>query len=95
MTNSKNDQDPKSLLTTENVGKSEQIVSETQNSNSTEEDEDFTTYDDIEHSNVPDNSAISESNDHINENSTNERPTFNRTYDKNASNSTEVTSSKE
>ncbi|MBF6608613.1 MAG: hypothetical protein ITG00_07730 [Flavobacterium sp.] len=49
-----------------------------------DESDDFHKYDDTDNSNVDDNDPIAISNDHINENSANERPTFIRTYDKNA-----------
>lgn len=45
--------------------------------------DDFLEYDDTQNSNIPDNDPIAESNESLNDNSTNERPTFNRTYDKN------------
>lgn len=48
-----------------------------------DESDDFHKYDDTENSNIDANDPIAVSNDHINENALNDRPTFNRTYDKN------------
>ncbi|RYZ88178.1 MAG: hypothetical protein EOP06_11420 [Proteobacteria bacterium] len=47
--------------------------------------DDFLKYDDTQNSNVDQDDAIAESNESTNENAKNETPTFNRTYDKNAS----------
>lgn len=49
-----------------------------------EDTDDFHKYDDTDNSNVEDDDPIAKSNSKINSNSINERPTFNRTYDKNA-----------
>ena len=66
---------------------------ETQEDSDLESSDHVVTYDDTERSNISLNNPISESNEKTNENSANERPTFNRTYDKNASDETEVDSS--
>lgn len=49
-----------------------------------DESDDFHKYDDVDHSNVDPSDPIAQSNEKMNKNSENERPTFNRTYDKNA-----------
>ncbi len=51
-----------------------------------EESDDFHKYDDVDKANVDIDDEISKSNEALNHNSENERPTFIRTYDKNASN---------
>lgn len=48
-----------------------------------DESDDFHKYDDVDHSNVPDDDPIAKSNERMNANSSNERPTFNRTYNRN------------
>ena len=50
-----------------------------------EESDDFHKYDDVDKANVDIDDEISLSNESTNSNRENERPTFNRTYDKNAS----------
>lgn len=50
-----------------------------------DETDDFHKYDDVDKANVDIDDEISTSNEATNENSENERPTFIRTYDKNAS----------
>jgi len=50
-----------------------------------EESDDFHKYDDVDKANVDIDDEISRSNETLNSHSENERPTFNRTYDKNAS----------
>lgn len=66
--------------------------SDMQNNEDLDESDEFTTYDETEKSNVPENDPIAESNEHTNDNRFNDRPTFNRTYDKNASDEPEVDS---
>ena len=51
-----------------------------------EESDDFHKYDDVDKANVDIDDEISKSNEALNHNSENERPTFIRTYDKNATN---------
>ncbi|HEX8269643.1 MAG TPA: hypothetical protein VF581_07095 [Flavobacterium sp.] len=51
-----------------------------------EESDDFHKYDDVDKANVDIDDEISKSNESLNANSENERPTFIRTYDKNATN---------
>ncbi|HEX8562098.1 MAG TPA: hypothetical protein VF676_03865 [Flavobacterium sp.] len=51
-----------------------------------EESDDFHKYDDVDKANVDIDDEISRSNENLNANSENERPTFIRTYDKNATN---------
>ncbi len=50
-----------------------------------DESDDFKKYDDVDRANVDIDDEISRINEKTNENSENERPTFNRTYDKNSS----------
>jgi hypothetical protein len=50
-----------------------------------EDTDDFLKYDDTEASNIPNSDPIAKSNESLNENSKNGTPTFTRTYDKNAS----------
>jgi hypothetical protein len=50
-----------------------------------DDSDDFHKYDDTDNSNVDQDDEIATSNDTMNEHSENDRPTFNRTYDKNAS----------
>ncbi len=60
------------------------VTQNLENTDSSEIDN-LETYDDTINSNVDENDPIAVSNDHLNENSLNERPTFTRTYDKNES----------
>ena len=68
-----------------NIGDSKLNKESTYEEKNFEESDDFHKYDDTEHSNLDPNDPIAKSNEHTNENSLNERPTFNRTYDKNES----------
>ena len=55
-----------------------------------DESDDFHKYDDIDHSNVPEDDPIAISNAKMNDNAANERPTFNRTYDRNTADDDDI-----
>ena len=55
-----------------------------------DESDDFHKYDDVDHSNIPEDDPIAISNEHMNDNSVNERPTFNRTYDRNTGDDSDI-----
>ncbi|HEU0136503.1 MAG TPA: hypothetical protein VFQ50_04370 [Flavobacterium sp.] len=55
-----------------------------------DESDDFHKYDDIDHSNIPEDDPIAKSNEKMNDNATNARPTFIRTYDRNTADDDDV-----